>query len=412
MNYILKNVSKVNKENLFSFLVALVLITIPFPFIINSLAIVLFLGVALGMLLLKRLKPEKKLNKISILLMSIYLLGAFSYLWSVDRVDTLSGMSSFISYFLLPVGFYIIQDLKINRRKILYAFAVVILLINAYCFLSSIFNYFKFQNFEFLFYHNFSENFNNLNAIYLSVFTVVALAVFIFQNHKKAFDYFSLIFLIICLLLLSSKTVIFSGAIMFVMSLLIYRSKKAYKKKWILLISFVVILSSFNIIKRFALEFERTNVHKVLTTKEFGWDYVWSGSGIRILQFRTFYDLAIKDKMYLSGYGLKASSKRIAEQHKEYKIYSKMIGINFHNQYLQILSELGILGFLFLAVIFFMSLKKAVLHKDVLFLLFLFLIVFVCFTESFLWRQRGMVLFISLLLLFYNTPKKIKLNNE
>jgi len=79
---------------------------------------------------------------------------------------------------------------------------------------------------------------------------------------------------------------------------------------------------------------------------------------------------------------------------------------NFHNQYIQVFAELGIIGLLFLLIILISNVCKAFLAKDFLHIAFAVLMISLFLTESFLWRQRGVGFFIILFALFMHNKVK------
>lgn len=79
---------------------------------------------------------------------------------------------------------------------------------------------------------------------------------------------------------------------------------------------------------------------------------------------------------------------------------------NFHNQYFQVFAELGIFGFLILVALLVLSLKKAINRKDFLAIAFTILMISLFLTESFLWRQRGVLFFTVFYMLFNTTTNK------
>lgn len=103
--------------------------------------------------------------------------------------------------------------------------------------------------------------------------------------------------------------------------------------------------------------------------------------------------------MFLSGFGLNASYPKIEEKAKQYNLYLGKDGTdgyqtkNFHNQYVQNFAELGIFGFIILLLILIVNIKKAYNSKDFVHFAFAILMISLFLTESFLWRQRGVVFF-------------------
>ena len=68
--------------------------------------------------------------------------------------------------------------------------------------------------------------------------------------------------------------------------------------------------------------------------------------------------------------------------------------MNFHNQYIQVFSELGVFGFLLLLIMLTLSIRNAIGSKNYFHIAFSVLMISLFITESFLWRQRGVTFFI------------------
>ena len=100
--------------------------------------------------------------------------------------------------------------------------------------------------------------------------------------------------------------------------------------------------------------------------------------------------------------------KMLAKKALEYKVYlgdENQEGYqtkNFHNQYLQVFAELGLFGIFLLLLMLGLSLKTAIKNKDFVAIAFTILMISLFLTESFLWRQRG-VLFFTIFYILFNT---------
>ena len=136
-------------------------------------------------------------------------------------------------------------------------------------------------------------------------------------------------------------------------------------------------------------------------------DY-FNGTAFRVYQFRIFLELIKENNTYLQGFGLNASYSKIKEKAQQYNLYMGFQGDsdsgyqtkNFHNQYIQIFAELGVFGFLIIIIMLFYNVKNAIKSKDFVFFAFAFLMISLFLTESFLWRQRGVVFFTAFYCLF------------
>jgi hypothetical protein len=179
-------------------------------------------------------------------------------------------------------------------------------------------------------------------------------------------------------------------------------------KKLVLFFSVLLLLliASTNVSDRIKIEFEKTKINEVLSKKDFGHVYLWTGVGLRVFQTKAFLEITEEQKKVFLGFGLNNSQESLNQKYIEYNLYPGFLNYNYHNQYLQIFAELGIIGLLILLLIFYSVIRKAIIYKDYFLLSLIILILVVCFTESFLWRQRGMIFSITLLLLLSKRQKK------
>jgi O-antigen ligase len=130
-----------------------------------------------------------------------------------------------------------------------------------------------------------------------------------------------------------------------------------------------------------------------------------------------FLEIMKEENVFFQGLGLNASYKKLEEKGLKYNVfqgneitegYQKK---NFHNQYIQVFSELGLIGFVFLILILFLNLKNALKNKDFIHITFAILMISLFLTESFLWRQRGVVFFTVFYCLF-NLPNHIQIRKN
>jgi len=395
----------INRQKVDLWLVSLVLITLPLKHSINSAVIIFTFLYFLYNYLINKNKPKLEINQISIAFISIYLLAIVSLIWSVDIDESIKGLSQKLSYLILPILFVLIPKLSTSELNIVFSnFSKSVVLYALYCLSIGLFSYLKSSNIDALFYHNLSKPLNNINAIYMSTYTAFSLLFFFIKKLKKKSDYFYLAVLSVFLVLLSSKLIISITLLAIGFSPLFF--KKETKKrilKTIFLIStlIIIIFLSKKIVDRFTIEINNTNFSEVLSKKEFGQVYYWTGASLRLFQIRAFIELFEEDQILFKGYGIDASQSMLKKKYIQYNLYPGFYHFNFHNQYLQVFSELGLLGLLFLLSVFYFSLKEAYINKNFFSLSFIILIAILCITESYLWRQRGMVFFITVTLLFF-----------
>lgn len=392
---------KIKKANLTEILLITVLVTIPIVgHATNSIAIILFF-----LLVCYKFITNKKqfyFNKISLLLISLYILFLCSLLWTNNLGNTKSGLEQFLSYLVLPIAFIFNSDKQFNKEKVISIFSFSLVIYALLCLIVGVVNASKYSDISFLFYHKLSGGLGNLNAIYLSAFISLAISFFLTKPNKSKLEFFSLIFLSLFLVLLSSKMVI---AITLMTSIFYFLKKRKFKKinlKSVVLfiaVLLIIIPAASNLYSRIKVEFEETKMEEVLHKKDFGPVYLWTGFGLRVFQTKAFIEILKEKKNIVLGSGLNNSQDNLNEKYKEYNFYPGFLNYNYHNQYMQIFAELGVVGLCLLLLIILFIFKEAIIYKDYFLLSFIILILVVSFTESFLWRQRGMVFFITVSLL-------------
>lgn len=409
--HILMNVSKIIKQ--LSFLeisLVLIFITLPLGYFINSISLLIFFIYASCHNI--KTKQGVRFTKLGVLLILLYSLCLLSLIWSNNFINTKAGLERFLPYFILPFSFALIHKKKISKSLILDLYSKSLVLYGIYCMVSAIIKAAKYSDKKYLFYHDLSGNLSQLNAIYMSVFTSLAIFFLLFKESKSKIDYSGFLFLIFFLILLSSKIIIVLTLIIVFIKFLPNFSKIPKFKKWLLYTPFLLVilaLSASNLKNRIKVEFQKTNLAEVLKTKDFGHDYTWTGFGLRTFQTKVFFEIINDKKVIFTGLGLNNSQNALKGKYEEYNLYPGFYYYNFHNQYLQVFSELGLCGLLLLLFIFLLIFKKAIKTKDYFLLSFIILILVVSITESFLWRQRGMVFFITMSMLLMKNKKNYQI---
>ena len=430
---VIQNLIKENKNNSSFIPILLVLCTIPLSFAVNNISLGVFLLVSFITLRKSNFKIEKDL----IFPILFYVLMAVSYFWSVEPKETLAALSKEIPLLLIPIGFFIYKNYTSHqKRKIIEYYSYCIVLFVLYYSIRAVIRYFIFQDVRMLFYHG--ENDKDyglvpklLNAIHMSVFVAVAFFYFFTKQNTTRIEKFFSILLFGFILMLSSKNIILV-VILLTLIRIFFFSKTAQNLRLRNLIVFVMlvalIFSVGKIKNRFKEEFQ-TNTDKSLSTNVIegappGVHYVsikeawinpvfspndyFNGTAFRVYQLRIFTELIRENQVYLTGFGLNASYPKIKEKAIQYNLYmgvesdpdSGYQSKNFHNQYVQNFADLGLFGFILLLIMLIVNVKNSLKTKDFVHFAFAFLMISLFLTESFLWRQRGVVFFTMMYCLF------------
>lgn len=404
---------KIKEINTYEILISIILITLPLGFAINSNSVFLFFLFVFYKAFKNKIKP--KYSRIVLLFIIFYLFAFLSLFWSTNITNTKLGLVGFLSFLAIPLCFLFIPKENVKHQNVFFFFSLSVLLYSLYCFAIGVYYSINKSDFSYLFYHKLTENLYYVNAIYFSVFVSFVILYLVSLSNKKKFEYILILFLYIFLLLLSSKLIITITSFFVLTRFIKKRLLKEMNIKFaflILAIILVIPFASSNVFNRVNEEIENTKIKEVLNTKDFGHVYLWTGVGLRVFQAKVFFENISNSKIFFLGYGLRNSQQSLENKYREYNLYPGFYNYNYHNQYIQVFAELGFIGFIILILILLEIIRKAYRNKDFLQKSFIFLIMFVFLTESFLWRQRGMIFFIVISLIFYLKENKLIENKK
>ena len=281
------------------------------------------------------------------------------------------------------------------------------------------------HNTDVFFYHELVTK--EVNAIHVSVYVAIAFFYFFTKPIKKLLDLLILVILFTMVLLLSSKNII----VVFVALMVVYHlfySKLSHQLRLKNMLVVAAALMSFAFIgkikDRFKQEYETmmtdSTVNDVISKKDAlvynvsikqAWtnetfkpnDY-FPGTAFRVYQFRIFLEMMKENNIFWQGFGLNASYKKIEQKGIYYNLYlgdnttdsQGYQSKNFHNQYVQNFAELGVFGFLLLVIMLIINLRNGFRNRDFIHISFAVLMISLFLTETFLWRQRGVVFFTTI----------------
>lgn len=442
MNNVWHDIKQENQNNFAFVFIILLLLSLPFKLAVTNTILAVF-----GAFILWNYKKLKFQLPFSLLLsMLLFLLMMCSFLWTIDMERTIKAAPKEVFLLIIPLIFSVIPKFSRNQiNKISKYYAYGFLVYALFFIFRAIIRFFILKDTAVFFYHQDKDLDlglipKELNAIHFSVFSILAYVHFLANELKTIWQKIAMALILLFILLLSSKNIILV-AILITLIYIFYFAKSANRMRLRNLIIFILIIGSvvfFGKIKnRFEAEFQsHTNKsisHNVIDGVPDGVHYVsiyeaWNdeifspndyfpGTAFRVYQTRLFFEFLNEEFIFWKGFGLNASFKKLEEKGEKYNIY-KGTGNddgyqnkNFHNQYIQNFAELGVFGFLFLLLMLTLLLKKAIQSKDFIHFTFSILMISVFLTESFLWRQRGVVFFILFYCLFMTVQhNKEKLN--
>ena len=417
-------------------LVLVALLCIPLSYAFNSIALILLTLITIITFKKENLKGDSNL----IFPILLYLLMLFSITWTIDFDRTINALSKELPLLLIPICFMAFRSFStLEKEKIIKWFSYGIVFYSIFYLAKATIRFIISSDSSVFFYHELVTK--DVNAIHVSVYIAISFFYFLAKIKKKSFDKIALVILFLMVFLLSSKNIIVVFIALLVCYQLFYSqiSKKLRLKNLILLIIILLLLPFVGKIKeRFKEEYEtimtdssvndviskgsekvyNVSIKQAWSNATFKPNDYFPGTAFRVYQFRIFIELLQEESIFWTGFGLDASYSKIAEKGVHYNLFlgnEAQQGYqtkNFHNQYIQIFAELGIFGMLLLLTMLFLSLRNALKLKSFPHIAFSILMMSLFFTESFLWRQRGITFFILMYCIFnsnLNSKKTIAL---
>lgn len=379
-----------NQESVYVYLIVVVLTFQLLSFAFGSISLAVFSAVSLLNAAFNRPK------KISALAPPIiyFIVIVISLTLLEDSENVSSKLVRALPFLFVPLSFSFVNVLtRKGIERIFVVFSDVLVLYSTALLTHALVRYKANNSIDVFFYHEFSSLFN-INAVYLSMVLLLSYT-FLLTKTKVIWDYFKLVFIIAAIVLLSSKMILLLSA---TLSLFIGLKRTSLLKVKMLFLSVfsllcVVLLKSTKISERVNNEVQ-SNLAEVLSTEKFNHVYFWTGSSIRLFQARVFWELLQEEKKFFFGYGFNSSQEQIKAKHIKYNLYPGFHSYNFHNQYLQTIAELGIIGLLSLGFILINFLKIPFKSRSLFPILIAVVFLILFLTESYLVRQRGIVYFL------------------
>ena len=341
-------------------LLLLILITLPLPEHWNSKALLaLLIFVLYGFY--RNFKFD--LPQISWFYMLFFSFTALSFFWSLDTSETLKGIISLFPFLLFTIAYYQIFRF-ISVDKILKITAFIFLI---YVFTWLILAYFRFtesNDFDTFYYHNLTAPFG-ANAIYIALifgqlYLFLLYDVLFSTNKTKPLELVLTILLFGVQFLLSSKMILTVLILLTLIFFIKYFRLARFKRK-ILVLGLILSFSIFILLgistftkNRFIDILNVEQIENVFSQDYFGPGYYWNGLTLRLFQLRCAFDIEKEpDFNSILGTGFKASQPVLNTKYAKYDLYRGPDGVgenngyfiyNFHNQYAQLIIELGLFG--------------------------------------------------------------------
>lgn len=386
-----KELLKNNKIQIFYWLIAMLAISLPFPDYSLSSKMLGLLGVF--WLFYNSFSGKKKNllhNKWPFLAVSItFFLALIGLLYTDSFSGALIALKHKVLLFVIPL---IIFSTRLHRKTALFVlqyFSYAVVLTSLFSLIKGW--YFK-ANYlgDYLYYDKFSMLIQK-HTTYYALFVVLALLFYLYdflKIHQHRFlDFFSGIFLIYILYILSNRISLVALGIGGIILGVAYSKSK---QKWLVIVAFPLLAYLLFTSPHFVKRFKPDVIHKEKVN-----DFK-----IRELHWKSVYE-SILHKHPLIGIGTGGNRQYLYQRYKHYGLtaaYDEKY--NAHNQFLETALAFGWLGLLLfifsLVYMFWIFIRE----KDFLAIsIFASLLVFMM-TESILQRQSGLIVFALFISLF------------
>ena len=402
-------------QTLLVYLLAAMLMTLPLKHNIGSMTCIIFLLVCFS----KAKKANFHISKVEILPILLYVLMVLSLLWTIDMRTTKSGLQKEVLVLVLPFAFCFLPNLnQALKHRVFTMYSYVMAIFALFYMAKAIVKFSSSGDASVFFYHALVKA--SLNAIYASVFASFGMFFFLAQKRKTVYSWLGFFILALFVFLLSSKNVIVCDFILVNVYFFFFSGFSKKIKASIVLAIFIVTTIFVSSIKpvrdRFMIEFQTALIDSSLkegseVTKNsiysISLKQAWSqddfqendffpGAAFRVYQTRIFLEMLQDEGIFLTGFGLDAAQTKIKDKVKEHHLHHSYGVYNFHNEYVQLFSELGFFGFFILVSMLFISIRNGIRNKDFVHIAFSVTMIVLFLTESFLSRQRGIIFFIVL----------------
>jgi O-antigen ligase len=358
-------------------------------------------------------------NKLALVLITSYLIIIVSALLSANKTEAFANLERKLSYLIFPILF----SLTINAtyiKKITISFFIATVLAVLYSLVNAYIKYNSSGDIKVFFYHQLASALN-LNAIYFSIYCAFSLFVVLcYYQHIRLFNRYIGVFFVVVLfsaiVLLSSKNILFVT----LAGVLFYFVRQAFlaRFKWLVWflvgVPIVLIWLIKPVKERFLVEIN--SKMEVIHLDSFRYDTPFSGFTLRLVIWKNCWEILKEKKAWWFGVGVGDFQDLLNSKYISKGIYTGnkqlgdtgYLGYGPHNQWIENLLSMGIIGLVFLLSMVIIMVNKFYSQNHLLGLLFVFIFISICFTESVLSTNKGVIFFLYFSGLLYAGLGKIK----
>lgn len=396
------NMKKLDLHVCYIFCLGLVALTIPLPMLLNNVAVILLVVFWFFLALKKQLKaPSIKPLLLMQIPYFILVVGAF---YSTNHEQLLAELTKNIPFLLLPIVVFSVRyKIEASHFKYILKWFLLGNFIVSLILISHILKTLGIEGLSWTFLWNITHQklseVVGLNAIYLSLYFAICIIyilnefLYVRTELSKPIKFFYLLsFILIAfgLVLLSSRTVIVSCAIVLAMLLFQYYLKKMHFLKVLFrLLIFGTIVSGAMFLINPVL---KLRIKSVFFDEDFN-NVALKEEGVQMRQKLWQSSYEVFSDHFLFGVGTGDFQDQLMATYKrnKYRVQYRF-KMNSHNQYLSFMVSSGIFGTLLFLIYMFYPVARYIQHNKWMLLTITLLFVLCFLTESYLYTNKGVII--------------------
>jgi O-antigen ligase len=391
-------------------------VSLLFSALINGIAIAIFFVTWVGYLVSYKGTITPKIGLFHAFSLIFFLLYFISLLYSDDRTTGIISMEKKLAILIFPIVFMTVHLSRLEFNNIIKYFSISTVVAAIICLVFLIFNLhleleFSFESILQVFLpQNFRITTSPIGihpayfAFYCCIASIFLMKSAILNQQKKPLKYLSITVLLVLIFIIGYKIIILTTILSLLLLAGFYRKEVANNDY--LFITFIILsIGVFIVVRSYAasvVEYPSESIQ----------DNRWGKEDLRFEQWSAALELVASNKFF--GLGIGDIQNELNQIYEENNLGSaSKQHYNLHNQFLEILVELGIVGLSVFLLILLINISISIRNSDVMFLLFNFNFIFFCLAESVLERQKGIVLFFFICSAYhsiftFSEPKKRK----
>jgi O-antigen ligase len=339
----------------------------------------------------------------------------FSAVVSINTKEGLAILERRAALFVLPLLLIGGELKKEEIKSIALSFVSGVVVAGLVCIIYACLRFRIKSDYSVFFYQDLTKLIE-MNAVYLAAYALIAIHIVLFYRVErlKMYEWATIMFLIIFCLLLNSKMMLFVGCLSgLIFFFWYYPIRKAFLGTSISLCVLIAMVFVIPNIRQRIQEELQTNWEVIYQTS-FKYDTPFTGASLRLVFWRYSFEALSSEKAWLVGVGSGDFQDVLNQKYKSTGIYTGSLhlgdtgylGYGPHNQFIEILLSMGVLGLLIFLGLLVALIRKAWQQKN--YLSTQCFLVFGCFfmSESLLSTNKGIIAFTFLVLLFYIGQKK------